>query len=62
MLFRSQDFNVDNRWAKVYLDEDSDPRLEMDANLYGGVSVANFQDTLDWWIIVMNDFIEFIDF
>lgn len=61
-LTRAQDFNLEKRWAKVYLDEESDPRLEMDVNLYGGVSETNFSDTLDWWVIIMNDFIEFIDF
>ena len=61
-LTRAQDFNLEQRWAKVYLNEESDPRLEMDANLYGGVSATNFNDTLDWWVIVMNDFIEYIDF
>ena len=61
-LTRVQDFNLEKRWAKVYLDDESDPRLEMDANLYGGVSATNFKDTLDWWVIIMNDFIEYIEF
>ena len=57
-----QDFNLEKRWAKVYLDEESDPFLEMDYNMYGGVSVTNFNDTLDWWVIIMNEFLEYIDF
>lgn len=61
-LTRAQDFNLEKRWAKVYLDEESDPRLEMDYNMYGGVSATNFNDTLDWWVIIMNEFIEYIDF
>ena len=61
-LTRVQDFNLEKRWAKVYLDEDSDPRLEMDYNMYGGVSVTNFNDTLDWWVLIMNEFVEYIDF
>ena len=61
-LTRTQDFNLEKRWAKVYLDDESDPRLEMDVNLYGGVSATNFKDTLDWWVIAMNEFIEYIDF
>lgn len=61
-LTRAQDFNLEKRWAKVYLDDESDPRLEMDVNMYGGVSATNFNDTLDWWIIIMNEFIEYIDF
>ena len=61
-LTRAQDFNLEKRWVKVYLDDESDPRLEMDANLYGGVSATNFKDTVDWWVIMMNDFIAYIDF
>jgi len=61
-LTRVQDFNLEKRWVKVYLNEESDPLLEMDFNLYGGVSATNFKDTLDWWVILMNDFIEYIDF
>ena len=61
-LTRAQDFNLEKRWAKVYLDEESDPFLEMDYNMYGGVSVTNFNDTLDWWVIIMSEFLEYIDF
>jgi|LGOV01.1.fsa_nt_gb hypothetical protein len=61
-LTRAQDFNYSERWVKVYMDEDSDPYLELDYNLYGGVSATNFKDTLDWWVIKMSDFIEYIDF
>lgn len=61
-LTRAQDFNHDKRWIKVYMDEESDPIIEMDANLYGGVSAENFNDTLDWWVLMMDDFLEYIDF
>lgn len=61
-LTKAQDFNREERWVKVYLDDESDPRLEMDYNMYGGVSVSNFNDTLDWWVIMMDEFIEYIDF
>jgi len=61
-LTRTQDFNRDKRWVKVYLDDQSDPRLEMDYNLRGGVSVENFNDTLDWWNIEMDAFIQYINF
>ncbi|MEO1919183.1 MAG: YbjN domain-containing protein [Paracoccaceae bacterium] len=61
-LTKAQDFNLEKRWAKVYLDEDSDPWLEMDYNMYGGVSETNFNDTLDWWVVIMDKFIEYIDF
>ncbi len=61
-LSRAQEFNRDRRWVKVYLDDESDPRVEMDYNLRGGVSVDNFNDTVDWWQLLMEDFISYIDF
>ncbi len=61
-LTRAEDFNRDKRWVKVYLNDESDPRIEMDYNLYGGVSVANFNDTVDWWQVMMQQFIDYIDF
>lgn len=61
-LTKAQDFNREKRWIKVYLDEESDPVVEMDYNLYGGVSAENFTDTLDWWVLMMDEFIEYIDF
>lgn len=61
-LTKAQDFNRDKRWVKVYLNDESDPRLEMDVNMRGGVSAANFTDTLDWWSLMMGEFVEYIDF
>jgi hypothetical protein len=61
-LTSAQDFNLEKRWAKVYLDEESDPRLEMDVNMYGGVSATNFNDTLDWWVIIMQEFMGYIEY
>ncbi len=61
-LTRAQDFNRDKRWIKVYLNNESDPLVEMDYNMYGGVSVENFNDTFDWWTVMMDQFIEYIGF
>lgn len=61
-LTSAQDFNRDKRWVKVYMDEESDPRVEMDVNLRGGVSPENFTDSFDWWLIMMGEFVEYIDF
>ncbi|MBT6272781.1 MAG: hypothetical protein HOI95_01450 [Chromatiales bacterium] len=39
----------------------SDPFLEMNINMDGGLTVENFLDTLDWWRIVVRDFKQHID-
>lgn len=61
-LTRVHEYNLEKRWVKVYTNDESDPVVEMDYNLYGGVSVENFNDTFDWWLIQMEDFIEYIEF
>ncbi|WP_185985166.1 YbjN domain-containing protein [Aureimonas mangrovi] len=49
-------WNRDKRFGRTYVDDEGDPVLEMDVNLYSSVSAANFEDTIDWWRIVMADF------
>ena len=61
-LTRAHDFNKERRWAKIYLNDENDPIVEMDYNLRGGVSADNFNDTLDWWQLMMGEFISYIDF
>lgn len=61
-LTKAHDFTREKRWVKVYLNDDSDPRVEMDYNLRGGVSVDNFNDTFDWWLVLMEEFVDYIDF
>lgn len=55
------EWNRTKRFGKVYLDDESDPRLEMDVNLDFGVTRANFEDTIDWWFTIVRSFQEYID-
>lgn len=56
------EWNREKRFAKAYIDDEGDPFLEMDINLdYDGVGNKNFEDTLDWWRLLVEDFEEFID-
>lgn len=50
------EWNRGKRFAKVYLDDDMDPWMEMDINLDGGVTRRNMQDTMDYWRLLMNAF------
>ncbi len=47
-------WNREHRFAKVYVDRDGDLSVEMDVNLFGGVSPKNLDDTFDWWRVVMD--------
>ena len=56
------EWNRDKRFAKAYIDDEGDPFLEMDINLdFDGVGNKNFEDNLDWWRLLVEDFEEFID-
>lgn len=56
------EWNRKKRFAKAYIDDEGDPFLEMDINLdFDGVGNKNFEDTLDWWRLSVEDFEEFID-
>ena len=49
-------WNRDKRFGKAYIDNENDPVIEMDVNLDNGVTVANFEDTIDWWQTALADF------
>lgn len=49
------------RFGKVELDGDGDPFISMSVNLDYGVSTANFQDSFDYWLLVMREFEAFIE-
>ena len=56
------EWNRSKRFGKAYIDDEGDPFIEMDVNLaFDGMGEQNFQDTLDWWRVVVEGFEEFID-
>lgn len=51
----------DNRWGRIYRDDDGDPVVEMDIDLEkGGMSEALFLDNLEYFEAVMDRFGEFV--
>ncbi len=52
------EWNNLKRFGKAYLDDENDPWLEMDVNLAYGVSRANLEDTIDWWRVALNAFVD----
>lgn len=53
-------WNRENRYAKVTVDEEGDPRFQMDVNLDRGVTEANFRDTIYLWNQVLAAFLAHI--
>jgi hypothetical protein len=57
---RINEWNRTKRWGKAYLDQSGDPAIEMDVNLFGSVTRDNFDDTVDWWRVVVKEFEAYI--
>lgn len=57
-----QQWNADKRFASAYLDDESDPFLQMDVNTEGGVTRENFESTFDLWQSLKGEFEGFIGF
>ena len=57
---RINEWNKTKRYGKAYLDDDGDPNIELIVNLKYGVSRDNFDDTIDWWMLTMNEFEKYI--
>ncbi len=55
------DWNGTKRFAFAYLDNENDPFLNYDVNLYAGVSEQNFLETLSLWDTILADFHSHID-
>jgi hypothetical protein len=53
---RINEWNRTKRWGKAYIDKEGDPVIELDVNLFGGVSRTNFDDTYDWWKLILTEF------
>lgn len=59
-LAKIEEWNSSKVWGKAYRDDEKDPWLTMSVNLFGGVTIDNFDDTVDWWRVIVNQFEEHI--
>jgi Putative bacterial sensory transduction regulator len=55
------DWNATKRFSFAYLDNENDPFLSYDVNLYGGVTEQNFLESLALWDTILADFHTHID-
>ena len=49
-------WNRDRRFSAAYLDSQGNPTIEFDVNLAGSVTAVNFDDTVQWWQAVLDQF------
>ncbi len=52
------EWNRAKRFGKAFLDVENDPVIQMSVNLDFGVTGGNFEDTVDWWRVVLGQFEE----
>lgn len=60
-LAKIEEWNSTKVWGQAYRDEEKDPWLGMAVNLKGGVTVENFDDTVDWWRVILDQFQKHIE-
>jgi hypothetical protein len=52
------EWNSGNRFGRAYLDSQKNPAIEMDVNLDYGVTSENLDDTMDYWRLVLDEFVK----
>jgi hypothetical protein len=57
-----QQWNADKRFASAYVDDESDPFLQMDVNTEGGITEQNFEKTFELWQSLKGEFEDYIGF
>ena len=50
------DWNRQRRFSDAYIDDNGNATIEFDVNLAGGVTAVNFDDTVQWWRAVLDQF------
>lgn len=61
-LEKINEYQKGSRFVKIWLDDELDPIVELDINLYGGVTKENILDWLGLWEASISKFEKFIDF
>jgi hypothetical protein len=52
------DWNMNKKYSKAYLDNDGDPVLEMDVDLDGGVTIARIKDSIRTFNLSLSEFLK----
>jgi hypothetical protein len=59
-LAKIEEWNATKSFGQAFRNADKNPWLAMVVNLKGGVTVENFDDTVDWWRVIIASFEEHI--
>jgi len=61
-LARMNEWNLNKRFGRAYIDEEGDPIVSIHYNLAGGVTEANIEDMFEWWELVIAEFATHVGF
>lgn len=56
------DWNSTRRFGKAYIRDDGDAVLQLAINTRYGITVETFRDDLEWWKVVLEDYVSFVGF
>ncbi|MEO0392600.1 MAG: YbjN domain-containing protein [Pseudomonadota bacterium] len=54
----ANDWNLNNRFGRAYIDNEGDPIIELDYEMLGGVTAGNLHQTFKYWENTVGDFSE----
>lgn len=57
---KANEWNVQKRYVKAYIDENGDPSIDYDVNTSPGKTWEGFDDDFGVWVGLMTDFTKFI--
>lgn len=61
-LAKMNEWNLNKRFGRAYLDEEGDPIVTIHYNLAGGVTQTNIEDMFEWWELVVAEFAAYVGF
>jgi Putative bacterial sensory transduction regulator len=57
---RIAEWNTKKRFGRAYLDDEFDPRVEMDVDLEHGATTEAVANDMERWVVVLSEFTKFI--
>lgn len=53
-------WNLNAKFGRASIDPRGNATLEMPVNLFGGVTRSNFDDTVEWWSVIAENFRDYV--
>ena len=60
-IARIKEWNLTKRFGSAGIDDEGDPKFEMNVNVDGGVTANGLREWFDWWERGLGEFLQHID-